>query len=187
MYQEIDNYEIYTNKLLEKLDYFVNPENNQDISVLLEAKLEDAPSDPAASSSEDIPAPAASSSPVPNLTVQTNLTTDMDIDTSPPLQTPLPSKIPRPLPQTPPSPPIKKETSQGKRQRLNERQYDRPGSPISFGGRKKTKNKNKKVINKKTKKKYKNKCKIVYKTKNVRKKITKKKKTKKNKQNKNWN
>jgi len=185
MYQEIDNYEIYTNKLLEKLDYFVNPENNQDISVLLEAKLEDAPSDPAASSSEDIPAPAASSSPVPNLTVQTNLTTDMDIDTSPPLQTPLPSKIPRPLPQTPPSPPIKKETSQGKRQRLNERQYDRPGSPISFGGRKKTKNKNKKVINKKTKKKYKNKCKIVYKTKNVRKKITKKKKTKKNKQNKN--
>jgi hypothetical protein len=191
MYQEIDNYEIYTNKLLEKLDYFVNPENNQDISVLLEAKLEDASPEPAASSSEDIPAPAASSSedlsdapaasstPAPNLTVQTNLTTDIDIDTSPPLQTPPSSQIPRPLPQTPHPLPIKKETSQGKRQRLNERQYDRLGSPISFGGRKKTKNKNKKVINKKTKKKYKSKLKIVYKKKNIKKRITKKKKTNK--------
>ena len=37
--QEIDNYQIYTNKLLEKLDFFV--ENNPDISVLLEPKSEE--------------------------------------------------------------------------------------------------------------------------------------------------
>ena len=198
MYEEIDNYEIYTNKLLEKLDDFVKPENNPDISQLLEPKSEellasseDLSDAPAASSSEDLSdAPAASSTPAPYLTVQTNLT-DMDVDSSPPPQTPPPSQIPRPLPQTPPPsqiprplpqtpppPPIKKETSQGKRQRLNEAQNDRPRSPISFGGKKKTKNKNKnkKVINKKTKKKYKSKLKIVYKKKNTKKRISKKKK-----------
>ena len=207
MEKEIDNYEIYTDKLLEKLDYFVNPENNQDISVLLEAKLEDAPA-PAASFSQDIPAPAASppaaSAPAasPILTVQTDMDidtlpapaasssqdipapaasppaasppaasppaaspiltvqTDMDIDTSPPPQTPPPPQSPPP-PQTPISR-IAKRIS-----RYN---------PYSRKGGKKTKNKNKKVINKKTKKKYKSKSKIVYKKKNTKKRISKKKK-----------
>ena len=154
MEQEIDNYEIYTNKLLEKLEFFVDPKNNQNISQLLEPKSEEL-----LASSEELPhaSPPLQISP-------------------PPPQTPPPTQIPRPLPQTPHPPPIKKQTSQGKRQRLNEGQYDRPGSPISFGGRKKTKNKNKKVINKKTKKKYKSKVKIVYKKKNTKKRISKKKK-----------
>lgn len=154
---EIDNYEIYTNKLLEKIEFFVK--NIPDIS-LLEPKVEEVPS-------------------APILTVQKDLTSDMDIDSSPPPQTPPPSEVPLPRPQSPPPPPIKKELSDGKRRRLNEIQNDRPGSPILNRGGKKTKNKNKKAINKKSKKKYKSKSKIVYKKKNTKKRITKKKKTNK--------
>lgn len=166
MYQEIDNYEIYTNKLLEKLDYFVNPENNQDISVLLEAKLEDASPDP----SQQLPAP-------PILTVNTDMdidTSDMDIDTSPPPETPPPPETSPPSrPQTPISK-IAKRIS-----RYNPYSKIKRYNPYSRNGGKKTKNKNKKAINKKTKKKYKSKSKILYKKKNIKKRITKKKKTNK--------
>ena len=166
MYQEIDNYEIYTNKLLEKLDYFVNPENNQDISVLLEAKLEDASPDP----SKQLPAP-------PILTVNTDMdidTSDMDIDTSPPPETPPPPETSPPSrPQTPISK-IAKRIS-----RYNPYSKIKRYNPYSRNGGKKTKNKNKKAINKKTKKKYKSKSKILYKKKNIKKRITKKKKTNK--------
>lgn len=167
---EIDNYEIYTNKLLEKLEFFVK--NIPDIS-LLEPKSEEL-----LGSSEELP-DASPAPTAPNLTVKTDLTKDMDTDSLPPPQTPPPSQIPLPPPQTPPPPPIKKELSDGKRRRLNEIQNDRPGSPILNRGGKKTKNKNKKAINKKTKKKYKSKSKILYKKKNIKKRITKKKKTNK--------
>jgi hypothetical protein len=170
---EIDNYEIYTNKLLEKLEFFVK--NIPDIT-LLEPKVEEVPSAHAPAST---PAPDAAPASVPILTVQKDLTSDMDIDSSPPPQTPPPPQVPLPRPQTPPPPPIKKELSDGKRRRLNEIQNDRPGSQILNRGGKKTKNKNKKAINKKTKKKYKSKSKILYKKKNIKKGITKKKKTNK--------
>ena len=54
--------------------------------------------------------------------------------------------------------------------------HSRKRQKIITNGGKKTKNKNKKLINKKTKKKYKSKSKILYKKKNTNKRITKKKK-----------
>ena len=170
MEEEIDNYQIYTNKLLEKLEFFVK--NIPDIS-LLEPKSEEL-----LGSSEELP-DASPAPTAPILTLKTDLKKDMDTDSLPPPQTPPPSQIPLPPPQTPPPPPIKKELSDGKRRRLNEIQNDRPGSPILNRGGKKTKNKNKKALNKKTKKKYKSKSKILYKKKNIKKRITKKKKTNK--------
>jgi hypothetical protein len=108
MEQEIDNYQIYTNKLLEKLEFFVK--NIQDVSSPKSRKI--------------------------NKKRQTT--------------------------------PIKQVQEQDSHSRKRQK--------IITNGGKKTKNKNKKLINKKTKKKYKSKSKILYKKKNTNKRITKKKK-----------
>jgi len=160
MQKEIDNYEIYTSKLLEKLEFFVK--NNLDISSLLQTDLEKFP----VSSESSLPTkkPLLRQSAI--LTVNTNIdsTKGMDITSSPPSQNHIASaKIYQ-------SPQIKQIVSQAKRQRLNERQYDKPGSPILNRGGKKNKN------NVKTKKKYNSKSKIIYKKKNTKKIVTKKKK-----------
>jgi len=151
MEQEIDNYEIYTNKLLEKLDFFVK--NIPDKS-LLQKKIEA----PIIQDELELP--------------------DADVDE---------------LSSEPKSPKRKVENIQERpttpiKQFQEEQEIkDTPDSPsgkrqkritTSVGG-KKTKNKNKKAINKKTKKKYKSKSKIVYKKKNIKKRISKKKKTNK--------
>lgn len=190
MEKEIDNYEIYTDKLLEKLEFFVK--NNPDISSLLQSELEESAESAQPSSQAPLPEQAHHLGQSNILSVNTDIasniisTTDMDILSSPPLENDVQS------PKSYESPQIKTAVPKSKRQRLNETQYDRPGSPILNKGGKKTKNKNKKAINKKTNKKYKSKSKIVYKKKNVKKKNTKRKKTnkkekntKKNKQNKN--
>ena len=149
MEKEIDNYEIYTNKLLEKLEFFV--ENIPDIS-LLQKKIE------AHIIQDDLELPDAddlSSEPKsPKRKVE-------NIQERP--STPIKQfEQEQEIKDTPDSP-------SGKRQRR---------IIITKGG-KKTKNKNKKSKNKKTKKKYKSKSKIVYKKKNIKKRITKKKNTNK--------
>ena len=164
---EIDNYQIYTNVLLNKLHDFVK--KNPDISKLLESNPEESL---ASSSFEEVP-DASPLPPAPILTVKTDFTRDMDIDSSPPPETP-PSQI-RQAPLVPEQTPTKK-ASYGKRQRLHQEETNRSGTPKLKRGGKKTKNKNKKTINKKSKKKYKSKSKIVYKKKNTKKRITKKKK-----------
>jgi hypothetical protein len=146
---QIDNYEIYTNKLLEKLEFFVK--NIPDIS-LLQKKIE------AHIIQDDLELPDAddlSSEPKsPKRKVE-------NIQERP--STPIKQfEQEQEIKDTPDSP-------SGKRQRR---------IIITKGG-KKTKNKNKKSKNKKTKKKYKSKSKIVYKKKNIKKRITKKKNIKK--------
>lgn len=141
MEQEIDNYEIYTNKLLEKLEFFVK--NIPDKS-LLQKKIE-APIIQDELSSE----PKSPKRKVENI---------QERPTTPIKQ----FQEEQEIKDTPESPLVKRQ------KRIN----------TNIGG-KKTKNKNKKAINKKTKKKYKSKSKIVYKKKNIKKRISKKKKTNK--------
>lgn len=156
MEKEIDNYEIYTNKLLEKLEYFV--ENIPDKS-LIEKKLDismikDDLDLPDISDEEEETTPKRPKSPKRNIgNIQERPTTPIkQIEEE------------QELKDTPDSPLIKRQ------RRIT----------TTTGG-KKTKNKNKKGKNnnKKTKKKYKSKSKIVYKKKNTKKRITKKKKTNK--------
>lgn len=156
MEKEIDNYEIYTNKLLEKLEYFV--ENIPDKS-LIEKKLDismikDDLDLPDISDEEEETTPKRPKSPKRNIgNIQERPTTPIkQIEEE------------QELKDTPDSPLIKRQ------RRIT----------TTTGG-KKTKNKNKKGKNnnKKTKKKYKSKSKIVYKKKNTKKSITKKKKTNK--------
>lgn len=150
MDQEIDNYEIYTNKLLEKIEFFV--ENIPDKSLLdkeLELRLiKDDLDLQDVSDEEELSSPKSPKRKIEK--IQERPTT--------PLKQ---FEEQQELKDTPDSP-------LGKRQRR---------ITTAIGGKKtKNKNKNKKVINKKTKKKYKSKSKIVYKKKNTKKKITKKKK-----------
>lgn len=152
MEQEIDNYEIYTNKLLEKLEYFV--ENIPDKS-LLEKKI-DVPiiqDDLKLRNNEELPEADDSSSEPKSPKRKVENIQERPITPIKQLQEEQEIK------DTPDSP-------SGKRQKR---------ITTNIGG-KKTKNKNKKAINKKTKKKYKSKSKIVYKKKNTKKRITKKKK-----------
>ena len=182
MENEIDNYEIYTDKLLEKLNFFVDPKNNPRISVLLQVKPEELSAPPApsqqlpAAPSQQLPSPP--SQQLPAATILT-VNTDMDIDTSPPPQTPPPPQNPAP-PQSP-TKVMDIDTSSRLQSRISKIRKRLPirFNPYSRKGGKKTKNKNKKAINKKTKKKYKSKSKILYKKKNIKKRITKKKKTNK--------
>ena len=154
MEKEIDNYEIYTNKLLEKLEFFV--ENIPDIS-LLQKKIE------AHIIQDDLELPDADDLELPDAD---------DLSSEPKSPKRKVENI-----QERPSTPIKQFEQE---QEIK----DTPDSPsgkrqrriiITKGG-KKTKNKNKKSKNKKTKKKYKSKSKIVYKKKNTKKRITRKKK-----------
>ena len=150
MEKEIDNYEIYTNKLLEKLEFFVENipdksliEKNLDIHVIKDdLDLPDI-------SDEEETTPKSPKRNIGNIQ-ERPITPIKQFEEE------------QELKDTPDSP-------SGKRQKR---------ITTSVGG-KKTKNKNKKAINKKTKKKYKSKSKIVYKKKNTKKKITKKKNTKK--------
>jgi len=150
MEQEIDNYQIYTNKLLEKIEFFV--ENISDKSLLdkeLELRLiKDDLDLQDVSDEEELSSPKSPKRKVEK--IQERPTT--------PLKQ---FEEQQELKDTPDSP-------LGKRQRR---------ITTAIGGKKtKNKNKNKKVSNKKTKKKYKSKLKIVYKKKNTKKRISKKKK-----------
>ena len=153
MEKEIDNYEIYTNKLVEKLEYFV--ENIRDKS-LLEKKIvvpiiQD---DLELTNNEELPEAHESSSEPKSPKRKVENIQERPVTPIKQLQEEQEIK------DTPESP-------YGKRQKR---------ITTNIGGKNsKTKIKNK-TKNKKTKKKYKSKSKIVYKKKNTKKRITKKKK-----------
>jgi hypothetical protein len=152
MEKEIDNYEIYTNKLLEKLEYFV--ENIPDKS-LIEKNLD-----------------------IPVIKDDLDLPDISDEEETTPKSPKTTKRNIRNIQERPATPIKQIEEEQELKDTQDSPLIKRQRRITTTTGGKKTKNKNKKGKNKnkKTKKKYKSKSKIIYKKKNTKKRITKKKK-----------
>ena len=178
---EIDNYEIYTNKLLEKLDFFVRNTQEKSLFIVHSISQEQASQEALLPKTQQLDPPIVLSQetqelePLEALSQQEDMLEERQLLRVQPTLHKYPSQSSEIL-----TPRLEKRKTLDETNEIEKnltkslKKSQTASSSIMEGvGGKKTKNKNKKEKKKKTKKKYKNKSKILYKKKNIKKRITK--------------